>query len=66
MSQENTCVGACFKNVARISKLQLYYKETPAEVYSCEIFGIFKTTYFYRIPPATASVQFLKDKEFSE
>ena len=35
---ENTCVGAF--------SLQLYEKETPTQVFSCEICEIFKNTYF--------------------
>ena len=35
--------------------LQLYIKETPIQVFSCEYCEIFKTAFFYRIPPAGAS-----------
>ena len=35
--------------------LQLYYKETPTQVFSCEISGIFKSTYFEEHLRTTAS-----------
>ena len=54
-SQENTCVGIFFKKGRRIEALQHYQKETPTQVFSCEIFEIFKDTFFYRTPPMTAS-----------
>ena len=39
ISQENTCVGVFFG-------LQLYQKETPRQVFFCEICEIIKSTYF--------------------
>ena len=41
---------------AWIEGMQLCYKETPTVVFSCEIWEIFKSTFFYRTPPAAASV----------
>ena len=35
--------------------LQFYYKETPAQVFSCEIGEIFKKTFFYRTSLVAAS-----------
>ena len=35
---ENTCVG--------VSDLQLFWKETPTQLFSCEYCEIFKNTYF--------------------
>ena len=32
-----------------------YQKETPAQVFSREIFEIFKNIFFYRTPPVAAS-----------
>ena len=31
--------------------LQLYYKDTPTQVFSCEIFEIFRNTYFEEQKP---------------
>ena len=36
--------------------LELYYKETPAQVFPCEYYEIFKNNFFYRTPPVAASV----------
>ena len=35
-----------FLKSCRLSGLQLYLKETPAQVFSCEYCQIFKNTYF--------------------
>ena len=35
--------------------LQLYLKETPAQVFLCKIGEIFKNIFFYRTPLMTAS-----------
>ena len=35
--------------------LQLYLKETPAQVFSCEIDEIFKNTFLYGAPLVAAS-----------
>ena len=35
--------------------LQLYYKEIPRQVFSCEIWEIIKNTFFYRTLPVVAS-----------
>ena len=36
--------------------LQLYQKKkTPTQVFSCEVYKIFKESTFYRTPPVTAS-----------
>ena len=40
--------------------LQLYYKETPTQVFSCEICEIFKNTYFEEYLRTTAS-EFIGD-----
>ena len=46
-SQENTCVGVSFLiNCLLIKGLQLYSKETPAQVFSWEYCQIFKNNYF--------------------
>ena len=37
--------------------LQLYYKETPTQVFSCEICETFKNTFLYRAPLVTASAK---------
>ena len=46
MSQGNTCVGVSFLQSCEPSGLQLYSKETPAQVLSCEICEILKNTCF--------------------
>ena len=38
--QENTCVGVS------TAGLQLYWKQAPTQLFSCEICEIFKNTYF--------------------
>ena len=38
--------------------LQIYYKKTSAQVFSCEIFKISKRTFFYRTHSLDASVCF--------
>ena len=37
------------------SDLQLYEKETPTQMFSCEIFEISTIIFSYRTPPMTAS-----------
>ena len=45
-----------FNKVAvRPSGLPLYQKETPTQIFSCEISQIFKSTFSYRTPPVAAS-----------
>ena len=39
--------------------MQLYQKETPAQVFFCEFSEIFKNTYFVEHRQGTASLQFL-------
>ena len=39
-------------------EMQLYLKETPRQVFSCEICEIFKSTLFYRTSPVAASEGF--------
>ena len=40
-----------------ISGLQLYQKETPTQIFSCEICEIFNNTYFEDYPETTVSVE---------
>ena len=35
--------------------LKMYEKETPTQEFSCEYGKIFKSTFFYRMPPVAAS-----------
>ena len=51
-----------FAKVAGLG-LQLYYKETPTQVFSYEICGIFKNTYFEEHLRATAP-EFIGDTTF--
>ena len=39
-------------------EMQLYLKETPTQVFSCEICEILKSTLFYRTSPVAASEGF--------
>ena len=43
----------------RPSGLQLYLKETPAQVFPCEICEIFKNTYFAEHLQTTVSTAFI-------
>ena len=36
--------------------MQLYFKKSPTQVFSCEYVEIFKNSFFYRTPQVTASV----------
>ena len=36
--------------------VQLYYKETPTQVFSCEICEMFKNIFLFRTPPVAASM----------
>ena len=49
-SQINTCAGVSFS--------QLYSKETPAQVLSCEYCDIFRNNYFEEHLRITASAKF--------
>ena len=40
--------------------MQLYKKETPTKVFSCEYWEIFRDRFFYRTPPMAASDNFIK------
>ena len=54
-SQENACARIIFFNkVAGLSQ-QLYKKETPAQVFSCEFCEISKNTFPYKTPTVAAS-----------
>ena len=44
-------------NISQHSGLQIYQKETLAQVFSCEFCEISKTTLFNRTPPLAASDQ---------
>ena len=45
-------------NGGKASRLQLYWKETPAQVFSWESCKIFHNTFFQRTPPVAASEGF--------
>ena len=38
---------------------QIYQKETPTKLFSCEISEIFMNTFSYRTPPVAASNRFM-------
>ena len=42
---KNTCVGASFLKCCRSEGLQLYWKESPTQVLSCEYYRSFNTTF---------------------
>ena len=42
--------------VADLSSVTLFKKEVLAQVFSCEIYEIFKNTFFYRTPQVAAWV----------
>ena len=64
-SQEITCIG--------VSGLQIYSKETPAQIFSCKYCEVLKNTIFHRTPAMAASeiksmvliVHFLHMSEFT-
>ena len=39
-------LDSLFNKVAGLEGLQLYYQETPTQVFSCEYYEIFNNTYF--------------------
>ena len=43
--------------------LQLDYKETPTQEFSCDICKIIKNTFFHRTPPMAASTADLQTKD---
>ena len=53
-SQENTCTGDFFNEVADIRSATLLKKETLAQVFSCEFCEISKNAFYYRTPPVAA------------
>ena len=52
---KHLCQTFFFNKVAG-DGLQLYWKKTLGQAFSCEICEISKNAFFYRIPPAAASV----------
>ena len=55
-SQENTCAWVSFLIILQALGLQLYLKETLAQVFFCEFSEISKSTCFNRTPLLAASV----------
>ena len=49
-----------FNKVSGLLSLQLYQKETPTQMFFCEIYEIFKNIYFEEQLLMTASESFLK------
>ena len=54
-----------FNKVSGLLSLQLYQKETPTQVFFCEIYEIFKNIYFEEQLLMTASESFLKVVQFT-
>ena len=57
ISQESTCVEIFVNNVTGHQNWN-FIKETPTEVFTCEICKSFKSTLSYRISPVAASGSF--------
>ena len=59
--QENACVGVFFMKLQTFS-LQVFKKQTPTQVLSCEVCKTLKNTYFeeYLQTAASESVPFIK------
>ena len=64
-SQENICAKIFFIKAAGLRPETLSKKDTPAEVFSCELYEIFRNTYFYRrwLLPVAASIAFLTENQ---
>ena len=60
-SQENTCAEVFFNKVAA-RPATLLFKRNSAQAFSCEIFEIFKNTYFAEYLQTSACLTFLKLK----
>ena len=56
-SEENTCARDSFLLKLQALSLQLYYKESMAEVFSCKFCKISKNIFFYRRPLLAGSLQ---------
>ena len=55
-----------FKKVAGLKAYSFIKKETPAKVFSCKFYEIFKDTFFYRTPPVAASEEMISSvKQFN-
>ena len=55
-SQENTCARVSFLTKLQAEACNIIKKETLAQLFSCELYGIYKNPFPYRIPPVAASV----------
>ena len=53
ISQENICLSLFLIKLQAPEGLQRFSKETPTQVFSCEIYEIFKNTFFYKTPLVT-------------
>ena len=51
---KHLCQSLFLKNL-QAEGLQLYLKNTPTQVFSCEVCEIFRNTFFYRTPRVIAS-----------
>ena len=56
-SQENTCARVTFSTKLQLKAYYFIQKETLACLFCCEFCEVCKNTYFYRAPPAAASVK---------
>ena len=63
-TRKHLCQSLFFNKVADLS-LQLYKKETLAQVFSCEFCEISKNTFFQRTPPVATSVRLRRLTGFS-
>ena len=53
---KHLCQSPFFNKVADLRPATLFKKETLAQVFSCEFWGICKNTFFYRTTPVASSV----------
>ena len=57
LTGKHLCQSLFFNKVAVLG-LQLYQKETLAQVFSCKFCEISKNTFFYKILPMAASINY--------
>ena len=62
-SQENTCARVAFLIKLQSWGLHFVEKENLAQVFSCEICEISKSTFSYRTPPVAVSINTLESRQ---
>ena len=69
ISQENTCIGVFLNKFAGFQKCNFIKKETPTQVFSCELSELFKNNYFVedlRTVGSETPAAFLRTPFFTE